>query len=55
MPKAKKLPSGNWRVLLYIGKDETGKRIYKSFTDKDKRKALNDATTYLVSRKDANN
>lgn len=32
MAKAKKLPSGNWRVNQYIGKDESGKRIYKSFT-----------------------
>jgi integrase len=31
MAKAKKLPSGNWRVNLYIGK-ENGKRLYKSFT-----------------------
>lgn len=32
MAKAKKLPSGNWRVLLYIGNDENGKRKYESIT-----------------------
>lgn len=30
--KADKLPSGSYRVRLYIGKDESGKAIYKSFT-----------------------
>lgn len=32
MAKAKKLPSGNWRVLLYVGTDENGKRQYESIT-----------------------
>lgn len=32
MAKAKKLPSGNWRVLLYVGVDENGKRQYESIT-----------------------
>lgn len=33
MAKAKRLPSGRWRVLLYIGTDaETGKRKYESIT-----------------------
>lgn len=32
MAKAKKLPSGNWRVLLYVGNDENGKRQYESIT-----------------------
>jgi hypothetical protein len=36
MATAKKLPSGNWRVRVCIGKDENGKYKYKSFTDKDK-------------------
>jgi integrase len=31
MAKAKKLPSGNWRVNLFVG-NENGKRVYKSFT-----------------------
>lgn len=32
MAKAKKLPSGSWRVQLYDYTDENGKRHYKSFT-----------------------
>lgn len=32
MAKAKQLPSGTWRVLVYDGKDANGKRIYTSFT-----------------------
>ena len=47
MAKAKKLPSGNWRVLVYSHTDivwqEDGspKKIprYVSFTDPDKREA----------------
>lgn len=38
MAKAKKLPSGNWRVLLYIG-SENGSRRYKSFTAPTKKEA----------------
>lgn len=32
MARAKKLPSGSYRVLVYTGKDATGKRLYESFT-----------------------
>lgn len=32
MAKAKRLPSGNYRCLAYIGKDSTGKRHYESVT-----------------------
>lgn len=32
MAKAKKLPSGNWRVQLFTGYSDEGKRIYESFT-----------------------
>lgn len=32
MAKAKKLPSGNWRVQLFVGYDANGKRIYESYT-----------------------
>jgi len=35
MAKAKKLKSGSWHCIVYAGKDETGKRIYKSFTVRD--------------------
>ena len=36
MAKAKKLPSGSWRVRVYDYTDENGKRHYKSFTSKYK-------------------
>lgn len=39
MATAKKLPSGSWRVLQYIGKDKNGKRIYESYTAETKREA----------------
>lgn len=32
MAKAKKLPSGSWRALVYVGLGENGKRKYKSIT-----------------------
>lgn len=32
MAKPKKLPSGKWHLTLYIGRDDDGKRIYKSIT-----------------------
>ncbi len=38
MASAKKLPSGNWRVNLYVGK-ENGRRKYKSFTAETKKEA----------------
>ena len=39
MASAKKLPSGSWRVNLYIGKSADGKRQYKSFTAATKKEA----------------
>lgn len=51
MAKAKKLPSGSYRVLIYGGKDETGKRQYKSFTAPDKAQAEFMASEYRVKRK----
>lgn len=35
MPTARKLPSGSWRVRIYTGKDEAGRKRYKSFTHHD--------------------
>ena len=32
MAKIEKLPSGTYRTRVYLGKDETGKKIYKSLT-----------------------
>ena len=39
MAKAKKLPSGKWRVQVYAGKDANGERQYKSITESTERKA----------------
>lgn len=51
MAKAKKLPSGNWRVRVYAGDDETGKKIYKSFTAPTKKEAEYMASEYLMTGK----
>lgn len=45
MAKAKKLASGNWRCLAYIGM-ENGKRKYKSFTAPTKKEAELMALSY---------
>lgn len=39
MGKAKKLPSGSWRIQSYDYTDSTGKRHYKSFTASTKKEA----------------
>lgn len=39
MAKAKKSPSGNWRVRVYSHTDYTGKKVYKSFTASTKAEA----------------
>lgn len=39
MAKAKKLPSGSWRVQVYLGKDKDGKSIYRSVTADTKKEA----------------
>ncbi len=51
--KAKKLPSGNWRVNAFIGRDSTGKQIRKSFTAPTKKEAEFLASQYLVEHKQA--
>jgi integrase len=49
MAKAKKLPSGNWRVNLFVDTDPvTGKRRYKSFTGPTKREAEYMAAEYKM-------
>lgn len=53
MAKAKKLPSGAWRVNLYIGRDAAGKRHYRSFTAATKKDAEYAAAAYNMARKDA--
>lgn len=51
MAKAKKLPSGNWRVRVYSGRDEQGKPVYKSFTAETKREAEYLAAEYAAKKK----
>ncbi|MBS6475634.1 MAG: site-specific integrase [Clostridiales bacterium] len=46
MATAKKLPSGRWRCIIYIGKDENGKRKYKSITGDTKKEAEYAALEY---------
>lgn len=48
MSKPQKLPSGNWRVQ--VSKTVNGKRVRKSFTDPDKRKAELLAAQWLTEQ-----
>ena len=52
MASAKQLPSGSWRVQLYIGKDPLGKRQYLSFTARTKKAAELEALTYQLHYKE---
>lgn len=52
MAKATKLPSGNWRVRVYIGKDSTGKAMYRSFTNPDRKKVLFEASLYQIEHRE---
>ena len=52
MASARKLPSGNYRVNLFIGMDENGKRKYKSFTAPTKKEAEYQAAQFNLSRKE---
>ncbi|MBP3703937.1 MAG: site-specific integrase [Clostridia bacterium] len=54
MAKAKKLPSGSWRVRVYAGDDETGKKIYKSFTAPTKKEAEYMAAEFQMTGKHKN-
>lgn len=49
--KAKKLPSGNYRVQIYAGKDENGKRLRKSFTADTAKEAIRQAVFYETEQK----
>ena len=51
MAKAKKLPSGNWRVRVYAGKNAEGKDVYRSFTAPSKKQAEYLAAEYLAGKK----
>lgn len=48
-----KLPSGNWRCIAYLGTDQNGKRIRKSFTAKTKQDAIDAAKRCEVVEKDS--
>lgn len=48
MAKAKQLPSGSWRVQLYIGMQD-GKRVYRSFTGPSKRQVEAEAAAYAAT------
>lgn len=54
MAKAKKLPSGNWRVLVFAGM-ENGKRKYKSFTGPNRREVELQAAEFAANQKDREN
>lgn len=51
MANAKRLPSGNWRVQVYTGKDSEGKRVYQSFTATTKKEAEFLAAEYVYKHK----
>lgn len=51
MATPKKLPSGNWRMQVYIGKDENGKRLYRSITASSKKDCIIKATLMDKSNK----
>lgn len=50
MAKAKKLPSGKWRTLIYDFTDNDGKRHYKSFTAETKKESEYLAAKYVTDR-----
>lgn len=50
MPKAKKLKSGNWNVIVYDYTDEEGKRHYRSFTAATKAQVLLQAAQFSNSK-----
>lgn len=51
MARAKKLPSGSWRVRACVGKSE-GKYIYKSFTAATRKEAEYAAAQYLAGQRE---
>lgn len=50
MAKAKKLPSGSWRCLVYDYTDENGKRKYRSFTSDDPTSAGKREAEFLAAQ-----
>lgn len=50
MAKAKKLPSGNWRVRVFSHRDENGKQVFQSFTASTKAEAEAHAAAYNANK-----
>lgn len=50
MAKPKKLPSGNWRIRVFIERDENGKQQFKSFTAETKAEVLYLAAEFEKNR-----
>lgn len=44
--KVERLPSGTYRVVVYLGRTSEGKRIRKSFTGSDAKRVLREATVF---------
>lgn len=53
MATARKLPSGNWRVRVYVGTNGEGKKEYKSFTGRTKKEAEKMALNYTAQQANA--
>ncbi|WP_029503931.1 site-specific integrase [Lachnoclostridium phytofermentans] len=51
MAKAKKLPSGQWRTLVYDYTDSAGKRHYESFTADTKKESEYMAAEFALNKK----
>ena len=52
LPKASKLPSGRWRTQLCVGRNDAGKRIFKSFTADTETESVWMAMEYQKEHKD---
>ena len=52
MAKARKLPSGSWRVQCYAGKNAEGKNQYRSFTRPTKKEAEYEAALFAMHYKE---
>lgn len=50
--KATQLKSGAWRCRVFIGRDENGKQIFKSFTNSDKKHCEHLASEYADKYRD---
>lgn len=51
MAKAKKLPSGNYRIRVFDGVNAEGKKVYKSFTAESKKHAEFLAAEYITNKR----